>query len=117
LLQGHANFGIGAFLSGSGSGTPQAHIERALSTVTDMRLVETGDQRAELRKVEPSRDLPAKHAALGARIVRSTLAGDDKHECKTVARGGLQKTQQRTMRPRLRHAMQVDPGIDVFSPP
>ena len=43
----------------------QAHVERTLSAMSNVRFVEAGDQRSELRKTEPLRDLPAKHAAFG----------------------------------------------------
>ena len=57
------------------------------------------------------RYLPAQHAALGIRA-RHPLAGDDKHEGEAVVMRTLQEPQQRPMCARLRHAMQVEAGVD-----
>jgi hypothetical protein len=82
--------------------------------MTGMRLVETHDQRAKLGESKPLRDLPAQYAPLGVQPPRAALAGNDKHEGEAIARRVLQKLQKGSICPRLRHAMQVDPGIDIF---
>jgi hypothetical protein len=79
--------------------------------MTGMRLVETHDQRAKLGESKPLRDLPAQYAPLGVQPPRAALAGNDKHEGEAIARRVLQKLQKGSICPRLRHAMQVDPGI------
>ncbi len=84
--------------------------------MTDVGLIETSDQCAEFRKTEPFRDLPPQHATFGFRTCRAALAGNDKYKREAVTGRVLQEAQQGTMRPRLRHAMQVDPRIDIFPP-
>src|SRR3954469_11072398 len=83
--------------------------------MADMSFPEADHQRAEFRQAEPLRHLAAQHAALGLRPDLA-LAGDDEHKSQPVMMGALQKAEQRTMRPRLRHAMQVEPCIDLLAP-
>ena len=75
--------------------------------MADMRFLESDHQRAEFRQAEPLRHLAAQHAALGLGTDLA-LAGDDEHEGQAVAMGALQKAEQRAMRARLRHAVEVD---------
>jgi len=78
--------------------------------MADMRFLEADHQRAKLRQGQPLRHLPAQHAAFGA--TGDALAGDDKHEGEAVVMRTLQEPQQRPMCARLRHAMQVEAGVD-----
>ena len=81
--------------------------------MADMGFLEADHQRAEFRQAEPLRHLTAQHAALGLGPDLA-LAGDDEHEGQPVMMGALQEAEQRAMRPRLRHAVQVEPGIDLL---
>ena len=83
--------------------------------MADMGFLEADHQRAEFRQAEPLRHLAAQHAALGFGADLA-LAGDDEHECQPVMMGALQETEQRAMRPRLRHAVEVEPGVDLLPP-
>src|SRR6188472_1114416 len=83
------------------------HIQCALAAMADMGFLEADHQRAEFRQAEPLRHLTAQHAALGL-SAHLALAGDDEHEGQPVMMGALQETEQRAMRPRLRHAVQVE---------
>src|SRR5262245_7172323 len=89
------------------------HIERTLAAMADMRFLISDHQRAELRQRQPLRHLAAQHAALGFRA-ELPLAGDDEHESKAVVVGTLQEAEQRAMRTALRHAMQIDAGVDLL---
>src|ERR1043166_9033406 len=83
--------------------------------MADMGFLEADHQRAEFRQAEPSRHLTAQHAPLGLRPDLA-LAGDDEHESQPVMMGALQEAEQRPMRPRLRHAVEVEPGVDLLPP-
>ena len=65
-------------------------------------------------KVAPKAAASPRHAALGLRPDLA-LAGDDEHEGQPVMMGALQEAEQRAMRARLRHAVQVEPGVDLLS--
>ena len=82
--------------------------------MADMGFLEADHQRAELRQAEPLRHLTAQNAALGL-SAHLALAGDDEHEGQPVMMGALQETEQCAMRPHLRHAVQVEPGVDLLS--
>ena len=83
--------------------------------MADMGFLEADHQRAEFRQAKPLRHLTAQHATLGLGADLA-LAGDDEHEGQPVMMGALQKTKQRAVRPRLRHAVQVEPGVDLLPP-
>src|SRR5207237_597035 len=83
--------------------------------MADMGFLEADHQRAEFRQAEPLRHLAAQHAALGL-SAHLALARDDEHEGQPVMMRALQEAEQRAMCPRLRHAVQVEPGIDLLSP-
>src|SRR6266404_9339230 len=104
-----------ALLSGLQFRSPDAHVERALAAMADMRFLKADHQRAKLRQTEPLRHLAAQHPALGISS-RAAFAGDDKHERQAVAAGALQETEQFAMGSGLRHAVQVEPGIDLLPP-
>jgi hypothetical protein len=62
------------------------------------------------------RHLAAQHPAFGFRPHGAAFAGDNKHECQASAVGALQKTEQCVVGTRLRHAVQVEPCIDILPP-
>lgn len=95
--------------------SPHTHVERASAAVADMGLFETDDQRTKFREREPFRHLSTQYTALGFWPDAAALAGDNQHETQTIAIGALQEMQQRTMRARLRHAVQIESRID-FNP-
>jgi len=84
--------------------------------MADMRFLKPYHQRAEFRQAQPLRHLAAQHPAFGFNS-HFAFARDDEHECQALAMGSLQKSEQRTVGARLRHAMQVEPGIDLLPPP
>ena len=92
-----------------------AHIKRALAAMADMGFLEADHQRAEFRQAQPLRHLAAQHAALGFGAADLALAGDDEHEGQAVAVRALQERQQRAVGAGLRHAVQIEPGIDFFA--
>src|SRR6201999_1649679 len=95
------------------SGSPDPHVERALAAMADMRLLKADHQRTEFRQAQPLRHLAAQHTALGFRA-HFALAGDDEYERQAVAMGALQEARQRAMGTGLRHAVQVDAGVDLL---
>lgn len=79
-----------------------------------MSFVETDDEVAEFRQPEPHRHLPPQHAAL-AWIVGTfarAFASDNECDLGFVCLSLPQKAKQRRMSLPLRHAMQIDTGID-----
>src|SRR5437867_66596 len=89
----------------------QAHIERALAAVTDVRGLEAQHQVAEFRQRQPLRHLPSQHAPRLA-LAAHTLAGDDQHELEAVAMRAMQEARERAMRLALRQAVQIELGVD-----
>jgi hypothetical protein len=83
--------------------------------MADMGFVKTNHQRTEFRQTKPLRHLAAQHPALGFSS-HFAFASNDKHEGQPIVVGALQKAEQRAMGARLRHAMQVEPGIDLLPP-
>ena len=83
--------------------------------MADMRFLKADDQRAKLRQTQPLRYLAAQHPALGISS-RAAFAGDDKHECQAAAVGTVQETEQLAVGTRLRHAVQVEPSVDLLPP-
>ena len=79
--------------------------------MADMRFLETDHQRAKFRQAQPLRHLPAQHAALG--IAGDALAGDDKHEGEAIMMRALQEAEQRAVGAGLRHAVQIEPCVDL----
>jgi hypothetical protein len=81
--------------------------------MTDMRIFESDDQRAELGQRQPERHLPLEHAAF-MRLAgfAGSLAGDDKHHAHAVRLCTPQEAQQGSMRLHLGEAVQVKPRID-----
>src|SRR5690349_17509425 len=78
-----------------------------------MGLLETRDERPELRQAEPVRHLAAEHATLELATAHGALPGDHEDEGKAVAMGALQEAEQRVMGVELGHAVQIEPGIYV----
>ena len=60
------------------------------------------------------RHLAAQHAAFGFGSDLA-LAGDDEDECQAVAVGALQEAEQRAVGAVLRHAVQIEPCIDLLA--
>src|SRR5882757_905309 len=58
--------------------------------------------------------MAAQHATLAFRAADLALAGDDEHEGQAVVMGTLQEAEEHAMCARLRHAVQVEPGIDIL---
>src|SRR5258708_33216441 len=83
--------------------------------MADMGFLKAYHQRAEFRQAQPLRHLAAQHATLefGAHLA---LAGDDEHERQALAVGALQKPRQCAAGARQRHAVQVEPGVDLLPP-
>ena len=102
-------------MSGLQFRSPDTHVERALAAMADMRFLKADHQRAKLREIQPLRHLAAQHPTLGISS-RATFAGNDEHERQAVAVGALQETEQLAVGARLRHAVQVEPGIDLLPP-
>src|ERR1700733_10787484 len=93
--------------------TAQPQIKRALAAVAHMRFLEPDDKGAEFRQRKPHRYLTTQYAALAPTLARrGAFAGDDERDLRAFGLGPAQEAQQRDMRLILRHAMQVDPGID-----
>ena len=82
--------------------------------MADMRFLEADHQRTEFRQAEPVRHLAAQHPAFGFGA-EFAFAGDDENEGQALAVGALQKTEQRAVGAGLRHAVQVEPGIDLLA--
>jgi hypothetical protein len=83
--------------------------------VTDVSLLEADDEATKLRQAKPLRHMATKDASLRLRAGRSSLPGDDKNERHAIGVGVMQKIQQRAMGSRLRHAMEIETRIDIFS--
>ena len=81
--------------------------------MADMGFLETDHQRAEFRQAQPLRDLAAQHTALGLGATHFALAGDDEHEGQAVMMGALQEAEQRVVGMKLRHAVKIEPRIDL----
>ena len=79
--------------------------------MTDMSFFEADNHGPEFRQRQPLRHLTPKHAALGFSS-GFAFPGDDKHKTQAGAVGAVQKARQLAMRARLRHAMQIEPGVD-----
>src|SRR5260370_35693648 len=82
-----------ALLIGLQFRSPDAHVERALAAMADMRFLKADHQRAKLRETQPLRHLAAQHPALGISS-RAPFAGHDKHEGQAATVGALQETEQ-----------------------
>src|ERR1700761_9540485 len=98
------------------SRAPDPHVKRTLAAMADMGFLEADDQRAKFRQAQPLRYLAAQHAAFGLAAADLALAGDDEHEGVAFDVGALQESVQRTMGAGLRHAMQVEPRVDLAAP-
>jgi hypothetical protein len=85
--------------------------------MTDMGFLEADNQRAELRQAKPVRDLTAQHATFVFGTADLALAGDDEHEGHATTVGALQEAEQRVMSTNLRHAVQIEAGINLVSSP
>lgn len=83
--------------------------------MADMRFVESDHHAAKLRKAEPLRHLTAQHPTLRFRSHGAALAGDDKNDTHPVGLRVKQEIQQHAMGFGLRHAMQVEPRIDILA--
>ena len=82
--------------------------------MADMRFLEADHQRTEFRQAQPLRHLAAQHPAFGFGA-DFALAGDDEHEGQALAVGALQEAEQRAVGAGLRHAVQIEPGIDLLA--
>ena len=83
--------------------------------MTDMSFLEPDHQRTEFRQAQPLRHLTAQHAALGLGAADFALAGDHEHKRKAVMMRALQESEQHAMRAGLRHAVQIEPGVDLLA--
>jgi hypothetical protein len=83
--------------------------------MTDVSLLEANDEITKLRQPKPLGHMTAKDASLRFRARRSSLPRDDKNECHAIGMGVMQKIQQRAMGSCLRHAMEIETRIDIFS--
>lgn len=81
--------------------------------MTDGRDIEADDQRTKLRQAQPVRHLTAQHAALDAFRADAALAGDDENEARAIGLRALQEHQQCAMRAILRHAVQIEPAMNI----
>ena len=81
--------------------------------MADMRFLKAHHQRPEFREAEPLRYLTAQDATFGFRS-DFAFAGNDKHEGQPFTVGALKETRQGPVRAGLRHAVQVEPGFDLF---
>ena len=84
--------------------------------MAEMRVLESDDQRSELRQRQPHRSLPLEHAALA--LVRSpahSLAGYDERHPRAVCLRALQEAEQFGMGLCLRIAVQIETRIDGFA--
>src|SRR5882672_8394491 len=99
-------------LSASDPRAPDPDVERALPAMADMGFLEADHQRPEFRQAQPLRHLAAEHAALRL-CSHLALAGDDEHEGQPLMMRALQKSEQGVMGADLRHAVKIEPGIDL----
>ena len=94
-----------------------ADVKCALTAMADMGLLEADDEVSKLWQTKPLWDMAAKNAAFRLRARRASFTGDDENECHAVDVGMKQKIKQRAMSSRLRHAVKVEPRIDIFPTP
>ena len=94
---------------------PDSNVKRALAAVADMGLFKTDHERTEFRQRQPLWHLASQYAALGFRSDLA-LSGDDQHESESGAMGAVQKARQLAVGARLRHAVQIEPSVDLFFP-
>ncbi len=92
------------------AGLAQAHIERALAAMRNMRVLEADHKGAKLRQIKPLRHLPAQHAAFA--LAAPALAGDHQHQARAAATGRAQEMRQRGVRFALRQTMQIETAVD-----
>ena len=103
---------------GNSARSAQTHIKRAFAAMADMRGVEPDHKQAKFRQCQPHWHLSPQHAAFAFPIVFAprnppdSFAGDDKHGADTVRLSAAQKPQQRPVRLRLRHAVQIETRFD-----
>src|SRR5581483_7336926 len=111
---------MGSRLRGNDRGLPprppHSHIKRALTAMADVGLLVADHDAAELRQRQPERHLAAQNALLALFTAEAALAGDDEHEGRAIGVRAVQERKQRAMRPRLRHAMQIDPRMNLLAP-
>jgi hypothetical protein len=79
----------------------------------NMRILETDDQRAELRQAQPLRYLPSQNTALAVTRT-SALARDNQHKPCAASTRRAQKPQQSRMGFALRQPMQIEPAVNRF---
>ena len=82
--------------------------------MSDVGFFKTNHNGPKLREVQPLRHLAAKYAAFGFRSHRAAFAGDDEHEGQALGMGALQEARQGAVGAQLRHAVQIEPGIDLL---
>ena len=82
--------------------------------MADMRFLKADHQRTEFRQAQPLRHLAAQHAALGFGADLA-FTGDDENESQALAVGALQEAEQHAVGAGLRHAVQIEPGIDLLA--
>ena len=83
--------------------------------MADMGLFKTDDEGAEFRQSQPLRHLAPQYAALGFGS-DFAFSGDNQHETQAVAVGAMQESRQLAVGARLRHAVQIEAGVDFFFP-
>ena len=81
--------------------------------MADMGLFKTDDQGTEFRQSQPLRHLAAQYAALGFGS-DFAFSGDNQHETQAVAVRAMQEARELPVGPRLRHAVQIEAGVDLF---
>ena len=94
------------------SRSPQPHVERALAPVHGTGRLESQHGLAQLRRLQPQRDLPAQHPAVGIRGAHA-LSGDHQHDARALGAGNAQETHERIVSVGLGEAVQIDAGIET----
>ena len=94
---------------------PHPDVQRALAAMADMGFLEADHQRAEFRQPQPLRHLTAQHAAFGLRrpILPLPVMMSTKVSPSWWAR--CRKPNSARCALRLRHAVQIEPGIDLLA--
>src|ERR1700750_3006975 len=87
---------------------PDPYIQRALTSVADMGLLEADHERTKFGQAEPVRHLASQYAALRLCPACFSLARDDQYERQTVAMGVLQEREQRVVGADLGHAVEIE---------
>src|SRR4051794_17180504 len=90
--------------------SPQPDVDGAGPAMLACRVVVAADQRTEGRRGKPGRNRTLQHAFAAE---RSALAGDHQDVTKPAGMRPMQERQEQAVRLALRHAVQVDAGIDL----